>query len=73
MTSDSPTYEGVLRAAEAIARQLPPTPAWRYPTLDEYVGAGVVLKLENTQPTGAFKVRGGLALLAALSPTPPGS
>lgn len=72
MTSDSPTYEGVLRAAEAIAAQLPPTPAWSYPTLDEFIGAGVVLKLENTQPTGAFKVRGGLALLAALSPAPPG-
>jgi len=67
-----PSFEGVLRAAEAIAGVLPPTPAWRYPMLDLAVGAQVVVKHENTQPTGAFKVRGGLAFVAGLDALPGG-
>ncbi|MFV0260488.1 MAG: threonine/serine dehydratase [Acidimicrobiales bacterium] len=62
---DEPCYEGVVAAAAALAPLLPSTPAWQYPRLDAAVGAEVVVKHENTQPTGAFKVRGGLALLAA--------
>jgi len=62
------SWDGVLAAADAIAASLPPTPAWTYPLLDELVGATVVLKHENTQPTGAFKVRGGLAFVARLDP-----
>ena len=61
-----PSFAGVLAAAEAIAGTLPATPAWSYPTLDALVGARVVVKHENVQPTGAFKVRGGVALAAAL-------
>ena len=60
------TYEGVLAAAEAIAPHLPPTPAWSYPLLNEAVGANVVVKHENVQPTGAFKVRGGINLALSL-------
>ncbi len=60
-----PTYDGVLAAAAAIAAVLPPTPAWRYPLMDELAGCSIVVKHENVQPTGAFKARGGLALLAA--------
>lgn len=44
------------------------TPAWSYPALNATAGCEVVVKHENTQPTGAFKVRGGLALVAALAP-----
>ncbi|MFV0527016.1 MAG: threonine/serine dehydratase [Acidimicrobiales bacterium] len=62
---EAPCFEGVLAAVAALEPLLPPTPAWRYPRLDGAVGAEVVVKHENTQPTGAFKVRGGLALLAA--------
>ncbi|MCW2817709.1 MAG: threonine dehydratase [Marmoricola sp.] len=61
-------FEGVLRAAEVVARHLPPTPSWSYPVLDRRVGGRVVLKHENVQPTGAFKVRGGVNLAASLSP-----
>ena len=61
------TYEGVLAAAEAIAPHLPPTPAWSYPLLDEAVGGRSWCKHENVQPTGAFKVRGGINLALALS------
>ena len=59
----SVTFDDVLRAERAIAAQLPPTPAWSYPGLDAAVGCGVVVKHENTQPTGAFKIRGGIALV----------
>ena len=61
------TYEGVLAAAEAIAPHLPPTPAWSYPLLDQAAGVTVVVKHENVQPTGAFKVRGGINLALALN------
>ncbi len=60
--------DDVLRAAEVVARHLPPTPSWSYPVLDRRVGGRVVLKHENVQPTGAFKVRGGVNLAASLSP-----
>jgi threonine dehydratase len=60
------TYEGVLAAAETIAPHLPPTPAWSFPLLDEVAGVSVVVKHENVQPTGAFKVRGGVNLALSL-------
>jgi threonine dehydratase len=40
---------------------------WSYPVLDAAVGATVFVKHENTQPVGAFKVRGGLTLLSRLA------
>lgn len=61
------TFAGVLHAADAIAAELPPTPSWTYPALNEAVGAEVVVKHENVQPTGAFKVRGGVSLAADLT------
>lgn len=60
------TFESIERAAAAIARTLPVTPAWSYPLLDAEVGCEVVVKHENVQPTGAFKVRGGLNLIASV-------
>ena len=64
--TDAPSFADVLAAADLLAGQLPPTPMWRYPALDAVAGATVYVKHENTQPVGAFKVRGGLTLLAAL-------
>ena len=61
-------FDAVLRAAEVVARTLPPTPSWSYPVLDRRVGSRVVVKHENVQPTGAFKVRGGVHLAASLTP-----
>jgi threonine dehydratase len=60
----------VLAARERLRAHLPPTPLRSYPALDESVGAGirVLVKHENFQPTGAFKVRNGLSALAALPP-----
>src|SRR3954462_3991977 len=61
-------FADVLRARELLAGRLPPTPMWSYPALDAVAGATVLVKHENTQPTGAFKVRGGLTLLAGMAP-----
>lgn len=63
-----PTFPDILRARRVLAAYLPPTPAFHYPVLDAAVGATVWVKHENTQPVGAFKVRGGLTLLASLGP-----
>ena len=61
-----PTYADVAAARTVLADLLTPTPAWHYPVLDAAVGAQVWVKHENAQPVGAFKVRGGLTLLASL-------
>lgn len=62
-------FADVLDAERRIRPYLPPTPLRTYPTLDAAVGAGIRVwaKHENFQPTNAFKVRNGLALLTALS------
>jgi len=61
------TYADVVAAREVVYRHLPPTPMWSYPVLDAAAGATVFVKHENVQPVGAFKVRGGLTLLAGMS------
>lgn len=63
-----PELTDVLQARRVIAPHLDATPLRRYPLLDELVGAEVYLKHENHQPTGAFKVRGGINLVARLDP-----
>jgi threonine dehydratase len=63
-----PTFADVLSAAAAIRPYLSPTPLLRHPLLDRAVGVGVWVKHENHQPTGAFKVRGGVNLLSRLGP-----
>ncbi len=57
------TYARVDAAGKIVRRHLPPTPMWSYPLLNAAVGAHVLVKHENVQPVGAFKVRGGLTLL----------
>jgi len=60
------TIDDVRAAMEVVRRHLPPTPMWSYPVLNAATGATVHVKHENTQPVGAFKIRGGLTLRAAL-------
>jgi threonine dehydratase len=64
--TDVLTIGDVLRARTLLAGYLPPTPMWSYPALDAVAGTRVWVKHENAQPTGAFKVRGGLTLLAGM-------
>lgn len=61
-----PTFADVLAARELLSGLLPPTPAWRYAALSATAGTDVLVKHENVQPIGAFKVRGGLTLLASM-------
>jgi threonine dehydratase len=62
----APTLADVQRARERIAGTLRPTPLARHPLLNEALGLDVYVKHENHNPTGAFKIRGGLNLIGAL-------
>ena len=64
---EMPTFTGVLEAAKRIAPHLPRTPMFPNPRLGRMVGAEIWVKHENHQPTGAFKVRGGVNLIGQLS------
>ncbi len=63
-----PTLADVLKARRSIAHYLPVTPSIEPAALASALGCRVVLKCENLSPTGAFKVRGGVNLLASLEP-----
>ena len=63
-----PTLADVLEARKTIAPYVSPTPLISYPALDNYIGAEIRLKHENHHPLGAFKVRGGINLLAHMDP-----
>jgi threonine dehydratase len=63
-----PTFADVLAARDLLAGRLPATPMWSYPALNALADAEIFVKHENVQPVGAFKVRGGLVLLAGMSP-----
>jgi threonine dehydratase len=64
--SRSVTAEDVARARVAIGDVVRRTPVLSSATLTERCGGDVVLKAENLQRTGAFKIRGALNKLAAL-------
>jgi threonine dehydratase len=60
------TPEAIARARAAVAGVAKRTPVLQSLTLTERTGADVVLKAENLQRTGSFKVRGALTKLAML-------
>ncbi len=60
------SLEETLKAHEVVLSALRPTPAFAWPLLAQRLGTAVVVKHENHQPTGAFKVRGGLTYVEAL-------
>src|SRR5436853_1746072 len=62
-----PTYADVLAAAPIVHRYLRPTPLYEWTALSELLGCRFFLKHENHTPTTAFKVRGGIYLVARLS------
>lgn len=63
-----PTIKDVLKARSRIAPYLLKTPLQYYYSLSEYAGFDVYVKHENYQPTGAFKIRGGINLISQLTP-----
>ena len=64
---EEPAFADVLDAARQIRPYLQPTPLRRYPPLERLVGTELYVKHENHNPTGAFKVRGGINLVSRLS------
>ena len=62
-----PSLTDIERARSIVYRTLKPTPLLSHPLLDEATGLSIRVKHENHNPTGAFKVRGGLNLVARLS------
>ena len=63
---DLPTYADVVAAAPLVQRFVRPTPLYEWPALSRLLGCRYFLKHENHTPTTAFKVRGGLNLVARL-------
>ena len=63
-----PTIRDVYRARKTIAPYFKPTPVQYSMGLSELLAAEVYIKHEEHLPLGAFKSRGGINLLADLSP-----
>lgn len=62
------TYQDVLDALPRVHSILLPTLLNNWPGLSELAKCRLYLKHENHQPVGAFKVRGGINLVATLTP-----
>ncbi len=63
----APTLQDVYAARERVSPHVPRTPLMRHPLLDEATGLSIWVKHENHNPTCAFKVRGGLNLVGAMT------
>ncbi len=66
--ADSITLHDIRESRRIIYKSLRPTPLMKHPLLDQATGLDIHVKHENHNPTGAFKVRGGLNLVARLTP-----
>jgi threonine dehydratase len=64
----APTLKDVYAARERVGRVVRPTPLMRHPLLAAETGLDISVKHENHNPTGAFKVRGGVNLVGSLAP-----
>jgi len=62
-----PTLADVYAARPRVYRVVTPTPLMRHALLAAESGLDIFVKHENHNPTGAFKVRGGLNLIGSLS------
>ena len=60
-------FEDIVAAREFIAPYLPKTPLIRVRAISEMLDCDYYAKLENLQPVGAFKVRGGVNLVGTVS------
>jgi threonine dehydratase len=63
---NAPTLHDIYVARSRVARRLRPTPLVRHPLMVSELGCEVYVKHENHNPTGAFKIRGGLNLVSTL-------
>ena len=62
-----PDFRDVQSAQQQISSYVLRTPLHRYAAIDSLIGTKVFIKHENYQPTGSFKVRGGINLISRLS------
>lgn len=62
-----PTLQDVYDARAVLEGVIRPTALIRHPLLASETGLDIHVKHENHNPTGAFKVRGGLNLIASLT------
>ena len=62
------SLKGILEARRPVYRYLSPTPLTCYPLLSRWLGCKAYIKHENHNPTGSFKIRGGLNLMGNLTP-----
>ena len=62
-----PNLQHVSAAGSRVYRVMHPSPLLKHPLLDEALGLDVWVKHENHNPTGSFKIRGGLNLIGQLS------
>ena len=63
----TPSLRDIYCARQRISDAIRPTALLRHPLLAREVGLDLWVKHENHNPTGAFKVRGGLNLVRSLS------
>jgi threonine dehydratase len=64
----APTLHDIYAARPRVRAHVPASPLMKHPLLDEATGLDVWVKHENHNPTGAFKVRGGVNLVGLLTP-----
>jgi threonine dehydratase len=67
-----PSLEQIRAAQAVVYRNMPPTPQYTWPLINERMGAEAWIKHENHTPVGAFKVRGALVYVNWLMNLQPG-
>lgn len=63
MNRTRPTFQDIKAARDFISPYLPKTPLVRIARISDRLNCDYYAKLENLQPVGAFKVRGGINLV----------
>jgi len=64
---EPPTVRDIIAARKRIQPHLIRTPLHTYPLLNDLLNAEAYIKHENYNPTGAFKIRGGINLVSQLT------
>jgi threonine dehydratase len=67
-TRTAPTLAEIRAARERIGAHAGTTPVYRSDSLSRRTGREVLLKAENLQRTGSFKIRGAVNILSTMSP-----
>jgi threonine dehydratase len=67
-----PSLAEIEQAQRVVYAQMPPTPQYTWPLVNQRLGTEVWLKHENHSPVGAFKLRGALVYMEWLKGAQPG-